>query len=345
MSRGDQLLRQWNLLKTLQTRGVGMTLRDLASEFEVAERTIQRDFELLQESGFPIDFEQDETGRRYWRLPHDFFRSGPLVLSLTEAVSLHLAHNMFTSLAGTHFAEGLESLLAKIRGILPARVMDHFADLDQSIYVRRVGRADYSDKAGIIRALAEAAREQISVEMTYHALWSGERYTTRTDPYGLVYYNDDLFFVGFSHRSRDVRVFKVARIDAVEKTEHRFRRPDGFSLEGFFRNSFGIVQSSAAPVDIAVRFRGAAATLIEERVWHQTQRLAWLSAEDTLFEHADGEPEALVATFRLSNVVEFKRWLRGFADQAEVLRPDWLRAEMRGELLSAARQYDGFDAA
>ena len=91
MARGELILRQWNLLKTLQTRGEGIPLRQLAEEFEVSERTIQRDFEVLEELGFPIEHEDNGCGRRFWRMPPDFFKTGPLVLGLTEAVSLHLA--------------------------------------------------------------------------------------------------------------------------------------------------------------------------------------------------------------------------------------------------------------
>ena len=86
MARGELILRQWNLLKMLQTRGEGITLRDIAGDLDVSERTIQRDFEVLQELGFPIDFEEDEGGKRFWHLPADFFRSGALVLGITEAV-------------------------------------------------------------------------------------------------------------------------------------------------------------------------------------------------------------------------------------------------------------------
>jgi predicted DNA-binding transcriptional regulator YafY len=56
MARGELILRQWNLLKMLQTRGEGMPLRDIAEAFEVSERTVQRDFEVLQELGFPIEY-------------------------------------------------------------------------------------------------------------------------------------------------------------------------------------------------------------------------------------------------------------------------------------------------
>ena len=120
MARGDQILRQWKLLTSLQTRGTGIPLRQLAQEHGVAERTIQRDFEMLEELGFPLEHDEDEFGKRYWRMQHDLIRSGPLVLSLTEAISLHLAQRLFAPLAGTHFAEGLQRMLEKIHGPGPA---------------------------------------------------------------------------------------------------------------------------------------------------------------------------------------------------------------------------------
>ena len=58
MARGELILRQWNLLKMLQTRGEGISLRDLAEQLEVSERTIQRDFEVLQELGIDAQLEQ-----------------------------------------------------------------------------------------------------------------------------------------------------------------------------------------------------------------------------------------------------------------------------------------------
>ncbi len=339
MARGEQLQRQWNLLITLQTRGEGVPLRQLAQDFGVSERTIQRDFEVLEELGFPIEFNEDDYGKRFWRLPADFFQSGPLVLGLTEAISLHLASHLFDPLAGTHFADGLRSILKKIRAQLPERSLDHFRGLDQTIYVRRTGMTDYSAHAETIHTLSDAAQTQHTVEITYRALWRGDAYTTRYDPYGLVLYDGDLFLVGHSHRAAGLRIFKVTRITGVTTTEHTFRRPPGFSLEENFRASFGIFQPTGEPVEIGVRFRGPVAALVEERVWHESQRLEWLPGEQTLFESAPEEPDALLATFRLANLVEFKRWIKGYGDMAEIVRPAWLRDEMRAELLAAARQY------
>ena len=89
---------------------------------------------------------------------------------------------------------------------------------------------------------------------------------------------------------------------------------------------------------------GPAAALVEERGWHETQQIEWLNADNTLFEELPGEHAELIATFRLSDLVEFKRWLLGFGAAAEVLRPDSLRRELRDELSRAADRYRNQDS-
>ena len=89
----------------------------------------------------------------------------------------------------------------------------------------------------------------------------------------------------------------------------------------------------------------SAAALVEERVWHESQRVEWLASEHTLFEELAGESRLLQATFRLADLVEFKRWIKGFGVDAEVVRPESLRQELRDELRAALRHYDDSPAA
>lgn len=270
-------------------------------------------------------------------MPSDFFKTGPLVLGLTEAISLHLADRLLEPLSGTYLAEGLQTVLDKIRSLVPKQALDYFGVLDETIYVRRTGVTDYSESGDLIRTLVDAARESKTVEVRYRAIWRGDEYTTLFDPYGLVYYDGDLFVLGLSHRAGAFRIFKVTRMLAADSTSQSFERPADFSLEDQFRSSFGIFQASGTPVDISVKFRGGAASLVEERVWHESQQLSWKPAEETLFEQPHDESESLIATFRLSGVIEFKRWIKGFGTQAEIIKPTWLRNELRDELLAAAK--------
>lgn len=339
MGRGEVVLRQWKMLKMLQTRGEGAALRELSAQFDVSERTIQRDFETLSELGFPIHFEADEFGKRFWRMPHDFFRSGALVLGLTEAVALHLARRLLTPLEGTPLGDGFRSVLDMIHALIPQQALDYFSTLDQTILVRRIGQTDYSGHAEAIRLLTQAALEEYCVDLDYRSLWGGNSYPTRVDPYGLVLFDGDLFLVARSHRAGENRIFKVSRIERAAPTTQRFQRPEDFELESHFRMSFGIVQVGAEPIEVAVRFTGAAAGLVGERVWHESQTLVWSDPESTLFEEDPDESTSVIATFQLASLVEFKRWVLGFGAAAEVLRPESLRAEIAAELDTAHRHY------
>jgi len=338
MARGEQLLRQWNLLKMLQTRGDGLPLAQLATELEVTERTIQRDFEMLQEMGFPVEYAEDESKKRFWKLPHDFFRVGPLVLSHTEAMSLVLAEQLFEPIAGTHLAEGLQSVMDKIRSCIPRQALDHFADVDTLTYIPKFGRTDHGPHADKIHALIEAAQKQQTVKVSYQPLWDAGAFATFFDPYGLVLFDGNLFALGFSHHSKSMRVLKVVRICEVQPSHYTFE-PADINIRRHFEHSFGIVQGSGEPITIVVKFTGKAATLVGERIWHDSQQLVWLAPEATLFEPVSNQPDALLATFRLAETGVFKGWLKGFGAHAEVLEPVSLRRELRDELLAAAQVY------
>lgn len=326
-------------MRLLQTRGQGVPLADLASHFRVSERTIQRDLELLQSSGFPVSFDEDTFGKRFWRMPASFFNTGALNLSVNEAVSLHLAKRVLAPLRGTHLADGLQSVLDRIQSLLPAQSMTYFEGLSDRLYVRPFAATDYGGRAEMIRSIDEAVQQDRVLEITYRSLWRGDTYATKCDPYGLVLHLDDLFLIGRSHRANELRIFKVSRIQAAKATEEAFERPEDFNLVDLFRSSFGIVRTEGPPVDIKVRFSGVAAAVVEERIWHDSQQLSWLPSETTLFEEGERAEGPLIARFQLAELAEFKRWLKGFGDGAEVLKPQWLRDEIRTELLAAAERY------
>lgn len=53
MPRGDQLTRQWTLVRMLSGR-LGRTLAQLSGELRVTKRTVQRDIVVLEAAGFPV---------------------------------------------------------------------------------------------------------------------------------------------------------------------------------------------------------------------------------------------------------------------------------------------------
>jgi predicted DNA-binding transcriptional regulator YafY len=71
MAEQTALLRQWLVLKTLSARRLGLSLKELAAEMQVSERTIRRDLETFLAAGFPLTETTLQFGRKKWHLDAD----------------------------------------------------------------------------------------------------------------------------------------------------------------------------------------------------------------------------------------------------------------------------------
>jgi predicted DNA-binding transcriptional regulator YafY len=63
MQRESPLVRQWVLSRTLCARRNGATVKELAEELEVADKTVRCDLESFQRAGFPLHETVGEHGR------------------------------------------------------------------------------------------------------------------------------------------------------------------------------------------------------------------------------------------------------------------------------------------
>jgi predicted DNA-binding transcriptional regulator YafY len=129
--------------------------------------------------------------------------------------------------------------------------------------------------------------------------------------------NNDLYLVGFDHAKKDVRVFAVERIQAVEISKRRFETPADFDFEAFRATAFSMIWGE--PKEVKIWFSNTQAPYIEERTWHPSQKLE---------KQDDG---SVILTLSVADEGEVKRWLTGFGAEASVLHPDRLRDEIRQE--------------
>ncbi len=326
MARGEPLLRQWQLIKTLQAHRFGIAADELAARLECAKRTVQRDLNVLQDSGFPISFEQRDFGKKFWKLTPGFIESDKLALSMTEMVSLYLSQQLLSPLSGTQFGDGLASALQKIKALLPEQALGHFADLDGAILVKTHAIHDYSGQDKQIRILNEAILDQRVLRITYHSASQDRRLVTRLHPYGIVLLGATLYCIGWLAEYAEIRTLKVSRIRELERTDDHFDRPRNFSLAAHTCGAFGIFRGRIFDT-VSVKFTGWAATNVREQRWHHSQKIL----------NDDGS--TVTAEFELSSTVEFKRWILGFGRHATVLEPAQFAEEIAEEMAEAGRNY------
>ncbi len=77
--RGDQLARQWRIIRAIEASPNGLTITEIAQREETGIRTIYRDLEALQAAGFILHTERAERGNRWAFIGTFKFRISPLL--------------------------------------------------------------------------------------------------------------------------------------------------------------------------------------------------------------------------------------------------------------------------
>jgi len=114
--RGDQLVRQWRIIRAIEASPNGLTVTEIAQREEIGIRTIYRDLEALQAAGFPPYTKRVEKVNR-WAFIGTFEFKTPPPFTLTELMSLFFFKDVVRVLKGTPFYNSLESVFKKVQSI------------------------------------------------------------------------------------------------------------------------------------------------------------------------------------------------------------------------------------
>src|SRR5689334_7345935 len=103
--RGQVAARQLRLLALLEGRPQGIAPDEAAEELGARRRTVYRDFQVLEELGFPLINDHDGTRAR-WRMMPGYRHRLQLSLTWPELLALMTARKALAGLAGTIFHDG-----------------------------------------------------------------------------------------------------------------------------------------------------------------------------------------------------------------------------------------------
>ncbi len=313
-------MRQWRLLQFLG-RPAGVAVEDAARELGCTVRTVWRDLGLLQEAGFPIYDERD--GRRgLWKVEPGFRDRLPIPLSLPEVVALLASRNLLDQGGAGPFGSAVTSAFAKIQALLTPRALDLVERMRRSVGARAIGAKLQLGAGEHLEAIHRALAERRTLRMRYYSLSRDAETERLVDPYHVTLYSGGLYLVGYCHLRREVRIFAVERIRAVEMLAETFAMPADFDAEAYLRGAWGIVRGDLIAVHAV--FARAVAPHIRGRLWHASQELRELPGG------------RLEMRLTVADALEVRRWLLGFGPGVEVLAPPELREAIRREAEAVA---------
>jgi len=325
--RNAEVIRQWQILREIESRRTGVTIHDLARLVKVTTRTIRRDLQALQEAGFSIYDEGEENETKRWRLDAQPFRAVQEGLSVADVAALYLSRSIVNALSGWPLADELGAALAKIERALNPRMREFLSTLPQVISTKQAphARRDSERLVDVTRRLLDATRDRRVVEMRYFSAQSRRAKSYAVEPYRLTLAQGSVYLIAFVPAYDEFRTFAVDRIERLSVTEKTFRRTRDLPAD-VFSSSLGVFSGPAEHVEL--EFDARVAPYVTGRVWHESQQIAEL---------ADGRVRV---SLDVSNDWALKSWILGFGSAVRVVSPRDLVDALRDELTRASRRYE-----
>jgi predicted DNA-binding transcriptional regulator YafY len=126
----------------------------------------------------------------------------------------------------------------------------------------------------------------------------------------------DSYVIAYCHVRKEVRTFKMARIERADLTDDTYTVPADFDADKFFASSWRVIAGGAVRRIRLKTVDPEIMRIMEETVWHPSQVLDM---------QKDG---AMIITLKVTPTVDFLSWILGWGERIEVVEPKELRKKV-----------------
>lgn len=312
--QNERMARVLRLLNLIQSRS-RWNARALASELECSERTIYRDLEVLEFSGVPWFFDEND---QCYRLRADF-RFPTLTLTDDEVLGQAMA-TAISKAPGLDVSVGAAPTTAKLAAS-SEELQSLLIDASRLIEVLDLKLADHSKAHASIQTIQKALLGKKQVCGTYESPYKSKRVRLKVHPYRLCLIKQAWYLIGLSDGRQEVKCYRVARFKSLRMTDHVAVIPLDFDVREHFGNAWSVYRGTPTH-KVKLLFDSSVAVQITETIWHHTQRVQ---------RHRDG---SVTLKFIVDGLEEIVQWVMGWSDSVVVEEP----AELRELLVSKLRK-------
>lgn len=285
--------------------------RDLAARFEVSERMIQKDLDVIRHA-LKLPLSHSPEGYAFDEVP----RLPALQYSFSEALALLLAVQAAREVSGIGSAE-LGAAVARLEALFPPE----FTPLLRQLVSQPVLTAGREHRQQMLMLLNQALVRQRKVRMVYETRSRGGTASERVvRPYYIMPYVRSWQLIAYCEHRKTELMFKVDRIrEATLLEDEPYTIPDDFDLGEYMGATWGLMRGEAGePVDVVLRFEGEAGHWVAEEEWHPSQTV-------------EAQGDHLLFRLHIAITPEFVSWLLYYGSRVEVIRPPSLRERVAAE--------------
>lgn len=316
--RNAEVIRQWQILRAIESSRTGATIHQLSRDTGVTTRTIRRDLQALQEAGFALFDEGEGNETKRWKLDTQPFRAVEEGLSVSDVAALYLSRSIVEALSNWPLVDELGTALAKIEKALNPRMREFLSTLPQVVSTKAGPSASRGagTLAPLTRKLFDAVRDRRVVTMGYFSARSNKAKTYTVEPYRIALTRDGVYLIAFVPAYGEFRTFAVGRVQKLSVSETTFRKTRELPAD-LFATSMGVFTGD--PETVIVEFAARLAPYVQGREWHPSQQMEALP---------DGRVRL---TLQVTHDWALKSWLLSFGAGVTVITPKRLKDDIRDE--------------
>lgn len=298
------------------------TVAELSDELDVSDRTVHRYIGMLEELGIPLYSERGPYGGfsllRSYKLP-------PLIFTPEEATVLYMGARLVSDIWGSTFSDAVTGVTAKLDNVLPNDIREEVQRAQRSLVVLTGTARDYTPYHDLMASLRDCMAAGKRVVFNYRSFSRVE--TARTvDPYALSYRWGNWYLIGYCHLRKDLRTFRIDRIEHLEVLPETFELPRDFDAKTYLEDSMRWENQYQVEVWMS-----------EEVAAEMNERAGdWMKVEN----RADG---SVIVRFDVDNLNWATGWVLSWGKHARALSPPELVERVLGAAREVIQRYDRID--
>jgi len=282
-----------------------VTARELSEHFEVSQRTIYRDVEILSQTGIPIYTTKGKGGGISILSEFVFNKS---ILSDTEQNEIISALQSLNALNGC----SVDPILNKMATLFNKN-NSNWIDVDFSHW-----GSDEMEKEKF-KLIKTAILDKKVLDFDYYSSY-GEKSTRLIEPLKLMFKGQSWYLYGYCRLKCDYRIFKITRIRNISMKDETFERE---TPENIWTETDSGYESRT--VNLVLKFEAEMAYRLYDE----------FSAED-IGTNPDG-------SFTVKTSIPQGNWIYGYlmsyGEHVEVLEPEWMKRKIAEKYEKALKKY------
>lgn len=122
--------------------------------------------------------------------------------------------------------KGLKPLLKKLKYAIPKDSIDQ---AEKEVLVRKYDTFSNIIDENVERNLTRAFNNKLTLEMEYFSMGRAEFTRRKID----IYAKNSKYVVGYCHSRKDIRKFRISRVNKAKITSDKYKIPNNFNKKGY----------------------------------------------------------------------------------------------------------------